>query len=78
MRSIRRARARIYDAVVVSMTADWYDAVLQRVRPRSHILDVGIGTGAALLVHAKRLCTAELRITGVDIDAAYVDSAAEP
>jgi cyclopropane fatty-acyl-phospholipid synthase-like methyltransferase len=73
MGPIHRARARLYDLVIVSMTAGWYLPVLQRLRPGSHLLDVGIGTGGALLVHAERLLAGDLKVTGIDIDAAYVE-----
>ncbi len=72
MGPIQRARARLYDFVIVSMTAEWYRAVLQRLHPGSHLLDVGIGTGAALFAHADSVCARNLRVTGIDIDAAYV------
>ena len=47
-----RLRARIYDAAIVHMTAAWYRAVLERQPPGCRLLDVGIGTGSALLANA--------------------------
>lgn len=74
----QRARAAIYDRVIVHMTKQWYAAVLERLPSDCRLLDVGIGTGSALLepgnlatVRAKRL-----RVVGVDIDGDYVDACA--
>jgi SAM-dependent methyltransferase len=67
-----RARSALYDAVIVGMTAGWYRAVLGRLPPGCRLLDVGIGTGAALLANADLLVRKDVRVTGVDVDAAYV------
>ena len=61
-------RGWIYDRLVAGMTSDWYREVLDRLPDGARVLDVGIGTGAALarcadLVRAKRL-----QIVGLDID----------
>ena len=68
-----RLRAGIYDAAIVGMTGAWYRAVLERVPEHAHLLDVGIGTGAALRANAELIVQRDLRITGVDIDAAYIE-----
>ena len=68
-----RARARIYDAAIVPMTAVWYRAVLARLPPGCRLLDVGIGTGGALLANADLVVARDVRVTGVDVDAAYVE-----
>ena len=73
MSARRRARASVYDAAIVRMTAPWYRAVLERLPQGCRLLDVGIGTGSALLANAAIILAKELRVTGVDIDAAYVD-----
>ena len=73
MSAARWARALIYDAAIVGMTAAWYRAVLDRVPPQCRLLDVGIGTGGALLANAAVVAAKQLRITGVDVDAAYID-----
>lgn len=65
-------RARIYDRLIVPMTSGWYRHVLDHLPEHAQLLDVGIGTGSALLVHAATLRQRHLRVTGVDIDAAYV------
>jgi tRNA A58 N-methylase Trm61 len=71
---VRRARAAIYDAAIVErMTAAWYRAVLTRLEPRCRLLDIGIGTGSALLANADVIVERQLRVTGVDVDAAYVE-----
>jgi SAM-dependent methyltransferase len=67
------ARAWIYDATVTRMTAGWYGAVLERVPDRCRLLDVGIGTGGALLAHAEYLQRKELLVTGIDVDRSYLD-----
>jgi SAM-dependent methyltransferase len=70
--SARPFRGWIYDRLVAGMTSDWYRAVLDRLPDGARVLDVGIGTGAALarcadLVRAKRL-----QILGLDIDPDYL------
>lgn len=67
------ARAAIYDALIVGLTSDWYRAVLLRLPRGCRLLDVGIGTGAALIANADLLRARDVHVTGVDIDAAYVD-----
>jgi cyclopropane fatty-acyl-phospholipid synthase-like methyltransferase len=70
---VARLRSATYDAAIVGMTADWYRAVLGRLPSGCRLLDVGIGTGAALLANAALLLEKDLRVTGVDVDAAYVE-----
>lgn len=65
-------RARIYDAAIVHLTAGWYRTVLSRLPVGCRLLDVGIGTGSALLANAALLAARDLHVTGVDIDADYV------
>jgi SAM-dependent methyltransferase len=67
-----RVRGWLYDRLVSGMTADWYRQVLGRLPAGARLLDVGIGTGAALarcadLVRAKRL-----EVVGLDIDRDYL------
>lgn len=68
-----RARAAIYDAAIVRMTAAWYRAVLNRLPPQCRLLDIGVGTGSALLANADVVVAKDLRITGVDVDAGYIE-----
>ncbi|MDX2170684.1 MAG: class I SAM-dependent methyltransferase [Deltaproteobacteria bacterium] len=72
MRVVRQARAAIYDAAIVRLTASWYRAVLQRLPSGCRLLDIGMGTGSALLANAGLLHQRDLYVTGVDIDADYV------
>lgn len=65
-------RGWLYDRLVAEMTADWYRQVLKRLPDGARLLDIGIGTGAALarcadLVRAKRL-----DVVGLDIDPDYL------
>lgn len=71
--TVNRVRALIYDAVITHMTAGWYRAVLERLPARCRLLDVGIGTGSALLENAEEVVRKDLHVTGIDIDAAYVE-----
>ena len=73
MRLVARARSMVYDAAIVGMTTGWYRAVLRRLSIGCRLLDVGIGTGAALVANADLLVEKKLRITGIDVDADYVE-----
>jgi tRNA A58 N-methylase Trm61 len=66
-------RARLYDAAIVRLTTAWYREVLERVPRASRILDIGIGTGGALAANATLLVAKDLRVTGLDIDRAYIE-----
>jgi len=68
-----RAHGAFYDAVIVGMTTGWYRAVLARLPRGCRLLDVGIGTGAALIANADLLRERDIRVVGVDVDAAYVE-----
>lgn len=66
-------RAFIYDAMMVRLTAAWYRAVLERLRVGARVLDVGIGTGSALLKNRELVVERDLRIVGLDINQHYVE-----
>lgn len=65
-------RGWAYDRLVAGMTTSWYREVLNRVPDRSRMLDVGIGTGAALAGCAELVQAKDLRVTGLDIDPDYL------
>lgn len=66
-------RATVYDFLISRMTASWYGAVLTRLPAGCRLLDVGVGTGAALLGNASLLRERDVRVTGVDVDRDYVE-----
>ena len=68
-------RAWIYDRTILPLTGGWYREVLTRVPDSARLLDVGIGTAGALLHNVDLVQERDLRITGVDIDADYVQAA---
>lgn len=65
-------RGRVYDAAITGMTADWYGAVFAALPEGCRLLDVGIGTGTALLAHAGDIRARRFMVTGIDIDPAYI------
>jgi len=67
-------RAWIYDKAVVWLTKSWYAAVIDRVADGAKILDVGVGTGGALVANAEGVKAKGLQILGVDIDADYINT----
>ncbi|WP_019022435.1 bifunctional 2-polyprenyl-6-hydroxyphenol methylase/3-demethylubiquinol 3-O-methyltransferase UbiG [Thioalkalivibrio sp. ALE23] len=68
-------RSLVYDSLILRMTARWYAAVLERLPPGAHLLDVGIGTAGALLANTDTVRQKNLTVTGIDIDADYIDRA---
>jgi SAM-dependent methyltransferase len=73
MRAVRHARALIYDKAIVGLTAGWYRSVLERLPAGCRLLDVGIGTGSALLANAPVLVEKRIHVTGLDIDRHYIE-----
>eukprot|EP00041_Stephanoeca_diplocostata_P011029 m.178589 g.178589 ORF g.178589 m.178589 type:complete len:240 (+) comp18385_c0_seq21:59-778(+) len=64
--------SRVYDAIICSMTRTWYKAVLDRLSPSDHVLDVGIGTASSLLKNESIILDKNLTFVGVDYDAPYI------
>lgn len=69
-----RAKSLVYDVVILRMTEKWYRAVLQKLDNGSIVLDVGVGTGGALLRCSDLIEAKKLKVVGIDIDAAYVEA----
>jgi SAM-dependent methyltransferase len=65
-------RAWVYDRVIAGMTAKWYRQVLERLPDGARMLDVGIGTGAALAQCADVVRAKNLTVVGLDIDRDYL------
>jgi ubiquinone/menaquinone biosynthesis C-methylase UbiE len=65
-------RAWIYDQTFAGLTVGWYREVLKRLPRGARLLDVGIGTGGALVRNAELVKARDLHIVGVDIDPVYL------
>ncbi len=65
-------RATIYDIVIVRMTTRWYLAVLERLPKNARLLDIGIGTGSALLNNRRILEEKKISVHGIDYDNQYI------
>ncbi len=70
---ISTLRGMIYDHTFAKLTINWYRAVLERLPDRAEVLDVGIGTGGAVVANADLIRRKDLRILGLDIDADYLE-----
>jgi SAM-dependent methyltransferase len=68
----RALRGWVYDRLIVGMTTDWYREVLERLPDGARVLDVGIGTGAALARCADLVVEKNLHVVGLDIDTDYL------
>jgi SAM-dependent methyltransferase len=65
-------RGWLYDRFVAGMTSGWYREVLTRLPSGTRLLDVGVGTGAALVRCADVIRERELSVVGIDVDADYL------
>ena len=65
-------RAWIYNKALMGLTPHWYAEVFARLPQDARLLDVGIGTGQALLRNANTIRNKNLSIQGVDIDPSYM------
>lgn len=65
-------RGWLYDRLVAGMTSGWYREVLTRLPRGTRLLDVGIGTGAALVRCADLVRERQLSVVGIDVDADYL------
>ena len=60
-----KAKAFIYNSIILKMTEKWYRTVLEQLHDGSIILDVGIGTGGALLRCIDLIESKDLKIIGI-------------
>ncbi|KAJ9469369.1 hypothetical protein DIPPA_01750 [Diplonema papillatum] len=65
----------IYDAIIVKMTARWYEVVLGKLPHGAVIADIGIGTASALIANKKILVAKDIKVIGFDYDASYIRAA---
>ncbi len=71
--AIKICRPWIYDMLIVRLTEGMYREVLQRLDPGSTLLDVGVGTGTALMRNKQLILEKDIAIIGVDCDKDYVE-----
>ncbi|OQR98443.1 hypothetical protein ACHHYP_08592 [Achlya hypogyna] len=71
---LKMLRGKVYDLLIVQLTTGWYREVLGALPPKCRLLDVGIGTGQALINNSQLLRAKDIAVVGIDYDADYVDS----
>ena len=69
---MRLFAARIYDLMIVHMTARWYEVVIDSLPAKSRVLDIGIGTASALVANRDKVAAKQLAVVGVDYEASYI------
>ncbi|RHY28436.1 hypothetical protein DYB32_005977, partial [Aphanomyces invadans] len=69
---IKVVRGKLYDFVFVGLSTGWYREVLELLSPKARMLDVGIGTGMALLHNKALVESKNLFVDGVDYDKDYI------
>lgn len=68
-------RGHIYDALIVGITQKWYQLVLEHIPAGARVLDVGVGTAAALLANREELVRRQQHWVGIDYDEQYIEHA---
>src|SRR3989338_21690 len=68
-------RGHIYDILIVHMTKQWYALVLSQIPENAKVLDVGVGTAAALLHNGNTILSKQQHWVGIDYDLQYIDHA---
>lgn len=74
-----KTRAEAYDYIMGGEFGDklctphLYNEFLQTLPDKSNILEIGIGTGLCLKMNASTIKKKKLKITGIDIDAEYIN-----
>ena len=63
----------IYNFFIVDMTKDWYKEFFKHMLYNAEILDVGIGTAAALTKNVDMIKQKNLKIVGIDYDKSYIE-----
>ncbi|KAG4072749.1 hypothetical protein HA402_001861 [Bradysia odoriphaga] len=71
--SMKLFRSKIYNIAIVHLTSKWYKEVLALVDNNTKILDIGIGTGQALIKNKSVLIEKGITVEGVDYDLDYVN-----
>lgn len=72
-----KLKSKIYDTAIVPLTSHWYAEVLGQIEHGSRILDIGVGTGSALVANGHILQERNIAVVGVDYDAGYVATCQE-
>lgn len=65
-------RSQIYDFFFANTNKTLYSDVLEKIPEGSVLLDIGIGTGSALLCNVDLLRQKNIKVVGVDYEASYV------
>lgn len=65
-------RSLIYNYILGRLTAKRYCEVLSRINTGSSVLDVGVGTGAALCKNKSIILKKNLHVLGIDINTTYL------
>jgi len=68
-------KADVYDWLIIKMTTKWYAAVLAKVEGGARVLDVGIGTGTALVRNKELLVQKNIVVVGIDYEEEYIKKA---